>query len=414
MCARIDHGLVSADKHHLRATAIAWASRLERKRARQRLLPKYLTVDNLLRLTSIFAGMSKMKPLLRIILINSILIAGAVGLAESWFGSWFRVYASDYFLIPRNTSIEYDIRFSEVGWKSVYRRDQYGLRGSHAHPRAIDILTLGGSTTDQRLLGLEQTWQYALQETLARSGIRSVVGNAGIDGHSTVGHIRSLDTWLAHLPELKPKWVILYVGINDRAVEDIDSPDPMDGRNESKTFYEKIRAVIVQRSALYSLYRAGKGLFVAEKYRIGHGFLPPLIEWTKIDPQPQRQIYSPRLDAYAQRLDRLVEAIRQRWGADLIFVTQPLAEYRVVNGELFARNTVSAEAYVEMRQYNDVLLARCRYWRQTCIDLAGELDFADGDFYDPLHTSPQGSRRIGEFIGQRLVDVISAKTQKSQ
>jgi predicted sulfurtransferase len=37
-----------------------------------------------------------------------------------------------------------------------------------------------------------------------------------------------------------------------------------------------------------------------------------------------------------------------------------------------------------------------------CVDLANEIEFEIGDFYDHVHTTSAGSRRIGEYLFDKL------------
>ena len=48
--------------------------------------------------------------------------------------------------------------------------------------------------------------------------------------------------------------------------------------------------------------------------------------------------------------------------------------------------------------FNQVTLATCATQKLRCIDLAGTIRFETGDFYDPLHTTPAGSKRIADFL----------------
>ncbi len=102
-----------------------------------------------------------------------------------------------------------------------YTRDEYGLRGSCKYDGNIDILVMGGSTTDQRYISDENTFQELLQEQLSSRLKKDIcIFNAGVDGHSTFGHILSFDNWFDLIPDFNPKIFILYVGINDAAFRD--------------------------------------------------------------------------------------------------------------------------------------------------------------------------------------------------
>ena len=98
---------------------------------------------------------------------------------------------------------------------SHYTRDAWGLRGAHGTLGAIDVLTVGGSTTEQRYLDDRATWQAAAETRLKELGHPLVIANAGVDGQSTVGHLFNFEFWFPMLTELHPRMVLFYVGTND-------------------------------------------------------------------------------------------------------------------------------------------------------------------------------------------------------
>ena len=88
---------------------------------------------------------------------------------------------------------------------------------------------------------------------------------------------------------------------------------------------------------------------------------------------------SDKLRAYRARLVQLNALIR-KFGARPIYVTQPRVDGRLVDGQWQqiagsdgARDTATVAAI------NRTTLAFCRDTGATCIDLAGQLDFAPGD-----------------------------------
>ncbi|HSV28076.1 MAG TPA: hypothetical protein VLL76_00920, partial [Candidatus Omnitrophota bacterium] len=52
--------------------------------------------------------------------------------------------------------------------------------------------------------------------------------------------------------------------------------------------------------------------------------------------------------------------------------------------------------------FNAATLELCREDNLTCLDLASELDFADGDFYDVVHNTPQGAEKVGRWLAGKL------------
>jgi len=114
---------------------------------------------------------------------------------ELIFGSWLfedKWRQTREINIIRNVKIDYDVKNIYGNKMPIvhYSRDANGLRGGCKDPSKIDILTLGGSTTDQRYIGDGSTYQDELQKLLSEYTDKNVcVSNAGVDGHSTYGHL---------------------------------------------------------------------------------------------------------------------------------------------------------------------------------------------------------------------------------
>ena len=108
--------------------------------------------------------------------------------------------------ILRNFEFQYDISNlykSKVSSVS-YVRDEFGLRDNCYEIEDIDILTIGGSTTDQRYLSDNDTWTNQLQKHFEKNNKNFKIANAGIDGQSTIGHIWNFVNWFPNIKNLKP------------------------------------------------------------------------------------------------------------------------------------------------------------------------------------------------------------------
>jgi hypothetical protein len=125
--------------------------------------------------------------------------AAGVLVLEILFGSWFSNDGWERALalnIPVNLRVVYDASdLYDGGQRVVYTRDEYGLRGSYGTPADIRILTVGGSTTNQRSITDGRTWQDELARALRERDIHAPVANAGVEGHSTFGHLASFRYW---------------------------------------------------------------------------------------------------------------------------------------------------------------------------------------------------------------------------
>ena len=295
-----------------------------------------------------------------------------------------------------------------------YRRDRFGFRGEYSHPSTIDILTLGGSTTDQRFLDDSRTWQSVMSAVFEETGEAVEIVNAGVDGQSTVGNLENFVHWFPAVPDLRPKYVLVYVGTNDMF---------LDGTGTSR-FDQPERGGIadhfLKRSALFNLYRKLKGAYLAEQVLlVGHGSLRPAeIGWTMVplagnidwagDPS-----FAQGLSEFEQRLRALHEEIA-KLRAKPILVTQRSRHYKQVNGAvwgmdrewtLFGHKTNGVDLSRLMSLQFARTMAVCRDLGAVCVDTA-VLEYEDSDFYDAVHNTPSGAGKLGLFLYAELAPLF--------
>ncbi len=306
----------------------------------------------------------------------------------------------------------------------VYRRDRWGFRGTYGQPSDINILVLGGSTTDERLINEGETWPDVLAGCLRRGGYDVRLANASVTGQTSRGHLANFDLWFSRMPGLKPRYVLAYLGINElwvEAVEEKDDPRRFNEEIQPHARWAEIFHWVKMKSAFYQLYRTAKGQWIAIREGIAYG-LPraggqrgvddiarryaekadQTIEpdsWAHSRRVAQARVaYAAQRKAFRSRLEKLYQRIR-RFGAEPLFVTQTWATYRrqgnVISGDI--------DRYFIQNTYNDVTLDFCETRGVTCVDLGGRLTFLSGDTFDVIHTTPQGSRRVGEFICKELM-----------
>jgi len=348
----------------------------------------------------------KDKMFIAVFLTNILLIILSILALELVFGDWTHPDNLNKLNILRSRKIRYNTEgvFDSPAKIAIYTRDRYGLRGSFAKPNEIIILTVGGSTTDQRYITDGQTWQDVLQQQFQSAGKKVVVGNAGIDGQSTVGHIKNFDWWFNKVPGLTPKYILFYVGLNDFYVE-----NSYDTLIQKESFYNSLR----ERSALYHSFRVLYGSYLAMyKYHLGHqsgNF--PRSGWTTIPLQDDYdRLMAKRLNEYANRLNILITKTKA-FGSVPIFVTQPSLNYRFNNGKIEGRNyqilyegvPINGVDYYHMiRKLNKLTFAVCKKNNILCVDMAGETTWEDSDFYDFVHMTPRGAKKVGAYLFKKL------------
>ena len=343
---------------------------------------------------------------LRVLGVNlAILLVGVLAI-EGVFGSWIRDQRIRNLNLVTDRHYLHDVSsLYDRAERAAYRRDEYGLRGPYESPATIDILTMGGSTTDQKYLSEGETWQDVMRERFARDGLDVSVVNAGVDGHSTLGHLRSFDWWFPAIPQLAPKYVLLFVGVNDVHIESQAEYDAIEGTGEP-SLSERIR----DNSGLYYAYRTLRGMRRARLRGVGHQRID-FAEVVWVD-APLRERHAERSLKrrlqFAQRLRALAARTREI-RAEPIFVTQRMRSSKWRDGVLVGREgepTNGVDLGIVTGMFNEVTMKVCRAEQAVCVDLATDMQhaFDDGDFYDFIHTTPSGAAKIGEYLHRSLRD----------
>ena len=354
----------------------------------------------------------------RLIAMNLAVLLALALAAEASFGQWTVTSPLGRLAVPRNVKITISaVPLYPGGGEFVYRRDAMGFRGPGVDPARISILTIGGSTTNQLYLPEEATWQAVLERSLRKAGHEVVVANAGIDGQSTVGMIADLDLWFPNVPHLKPRLVLAYVGINDvykvgparaRVVGDEESRQIL----RDNLRFSSFRSELEQRSALVRLWTTVAGSVQASRARLRHHTTDfSRAPWTDQPAQPvwRADQLEANLVAYKDRLVRIAGLI-QRLGAVPVFVTQTRADYRLDNGRMTGIADADGPNGVDrgraLARFNAATMEVCRTWHITCLDLAAELRFTEGDFYDYEHNTPRGAEKIGRWLSGKLAGLV--------
>ncbi len=344
---------------------------------------------------------------LRIILINLLFLLCGLVLIEIFLGSWFGSASLKKIKVNKNSTLVLNVdQFYKTNTPIIkYSRDKYGFRGTYISPSDIDIVTVGGSTTQQLYLADGETWQDALKFYLAQDGINVNIVNAGVGGQSTFGHIENFKHWFSAIPDLKPKFFIFYVGINDFYRFEGHQWDNVVRKN---SLLDDIKSEIRDRSILINLKNSIIGTYRAMIIEgMNHTAVNFAAEkWTKKRLLGSYDFMQPHLNNYADRL-RLLADLTYKFGSKPIFVSQPARKYRVTTTgiEGVAKTALynnylynGVDYYFMMRKLDSVTKAVANETKAFFIDLSAYTDWDDNDFYDFCHNTPQGAKKIGAHL----------------
>lgn len=360
-----------------------------------------------------------MKKIAKILLLNAAILACGIVILELMFGGWFT--DSDpmlNFARPKNVEWSYRTPWEPDG--TVYRRDQYGLRGLDGAPRDIFILTVGGSTTDQRYLSADKTWQESLQSKFEQSGGTFDVVNAGIDGQSTVGHIKNFSQWFNRIEDLRPKYVLFYIGVNDFYIGEDNIWDAnLEKNNRFKSIINKSALVAAGRIARDIIRNRTRDTVVDQKP--GHSFDGINASGYETERKLARCCDDSYLvDAMAGLHRRVKELARLtgELGARAIFVNQRSALWTWRGTEIHGAAALRYAHPSTLKNLGEItgvdrhdieafqartIVDACRETNAICLDFLNEIKFdIETDFYDPMHNTPAGAEIIGRYLFEKL------------
>lgn len=354
---------------------------------------KRLFIPTLIVMLSSFIGIAAIELALRTIYFND---------------PWERTREAN---ILRNFQFSYDISQLYAGDSPIvdYVRNQYGLRDSCVSPAEIEILTIGGSTTDQRYVSLNSTYQNIIEERMKQSSVTfGCVSNAGVDGHSTWGHLYSFEKWFPLIPELNPKIILLYVGVNDANFLRTSSPNTgfdtertADGIKGFLIRFEIVKAIL----PIYRLLRQ-KSDNASAAYS-GHAPLPYTDDDYIVSAMNEQTelLSTQNALAFRSRMESLMSEI-QELGAKPLCVTQPHRFVKKLDGELRGVKNVLGEGFsgidydYSLRKLNEVIFDLCG---SNTVDLYS-YEFSNSHFYDGVHTTASGSEEIGRIIAEFIIN----------
>ncbi|PYQ58472.1 MAG: hypothetical protein DMF53_20345 [Acidobacteria bacterium] len=297
----------------------------------------------------------------------------------------------------------------------IHTKNSLGFRGPEPPPDFagwLTIVAVGGSTTECFYLSDGRDWPERLGARLQGELRKVWVDNAGLDGHSTFGHLLLTRQVLTRL---HPKVTLYLVGVNDMF---LDEPRGFDrvaqNRWAALADHSELAATLLN---LYRWRRTRRiedlGAMpkpVALRDRPRHPVPPEVADrlWHEQDR---------RLAAYRKRLEELV-ALNRDHGIEPVLITQPTLlggvdprtglDTRPMEVELWEKLD-GALAWRLLERFNDVTRQVGRERGVLTVDLARALPKDSTFFYDFFHFTNPGADRVGEIVDRALHPWLAAR-----
>jgi lysophospholipase L1-like esterase len=296
----------------------------------------------------------------------------------------------------------------------VNTRNSLGFRGPEPPAdwrHSLTVLTVGGSTTECHFLNDDRTWPFLLGRELSDSFRNCWLNNAGLDGHSTYGHLVLLNDYIR---KLRPSVVLFLTGIND-----VETSGPLfHDKLNTRGGYPDFRHYLFENSEVLNLLLNLARGWRAQKFNNTTNYLVPLDNRQK-RALPDSLIrarlaaQAPWLAAYRSRLESLADTCT-RWQIVPVFLTQP-NQFGVgrdpVTGadlELFpVEDSMNGKLIWEiLEEYNEVVRSVCREKNLDLIDLARLMPKNSLYFYDMSHFTNQGAAVVASLVNEGLAPVL--------
>jgi hypothetical protein len=292
-------------------------------------------------------------------------------------------------------------------YKVVYKRDKYGFRDRHKELENIDVLVLGGSTTDERWLKDEDTWINQLEEKLKIYHKKDIdIVNSGIDGQSTFGHIWNFNNWYNKLNSFSPKYLIFYIGINDQlylSPEEIKKKrknydNPRDSSNLN--LFMKIKNILRKNNGIvYRGYILLRDLISKNKdyFEVGHS---PKRE--KMNYKIPSKKFLININSKKNFLDNLNMLYKYTIEIDAIpiFITQKTMRGNKISNKIVSISEFDYFSYE--KKISNMIIDYCNDKEILCINVNELLDLTTNDTYDRVHLVPSGSKKLSVLLFDKL------------
>lgn len=288
-----------------------------------------------------------------------------------------------------------------------------GLRGEEP-PENWDeyftVITVGGSTTHCFYMDDQKTWPHHLQENLRTFYDKVWIGNGGLIGNSTRGHIVFMREVI---PRLNPDMVIVLCGINDLGL----SLKPSMLQEGLPWERASLGGWILASSRLIQVLSRWKQILFDDVMVITEDlprrYIPVLLDSPEDQLPPDLRTRLPSLPEFESNIRTIIRQSREA-SVRIVFLTQPLLmednEYwQIRKGRslhTIGLNVIYSGATIwkMLDIFNMEIVQICQEEGVPCFDLATSLGHDDVFFTDDMHFSEAGTYQVAILVSRFLLE----------
>lgn len=287
-----------------------------------------------------------------------------------------------------------------------YKRDANCYRSKDIDNKKKIVLTIGGSTTDQRFVTEGETFQDILDSHFKEE---YDFINGGIDGQSSVGHLLSIKKWHSKaLQDVKNNVsnVLFYIGVNDQGLQKLTIKEIA---KRERNFLGNIKDYLSNNSFLYVNL---KNIYVSRSFPKTFNIMA--VHGGKFKPAnspiyKKITIKNNQINGYKKLIIDLLKATKRSFPKSKIHVVQ-----QQIPGCIFETPNIVLDRHE--KKYNgicesigEVYLAINYAVMQSEMNPFTKIypmylasPVSDDGFYDFIHTNSNGSRQIADYIQKEL------------
>ena len=348
----------------------------------------------------------------KIIFINVIVFIFFYLVLETLTGSYIFSTKLKCNYILCNKNLAYQNTLYSPYQDIFYKKDAYGFRGRLKDVNEIDIIVVGGSTTDERYLNINDTWTEKLQNKLNIYNNYNIdIVNAGIDGQSTHGHIWNFKFWFNKIPNLKTKYIIFYIGINEKPI-----PTENDNFSYKLNFIQKIKYFLKNNHGItykiYILYKTkidNKLLKNVGHFKRDESYINDMKLVKDSDKTFKNEDHQKIL---IENMNNLI-SLSNKFEAKPIFITQRTNKWIKKDKKIYSLPYTLTKANLELNNHyayekfvSDTIMNNCEKKNIFCINLFKKLELKIDDTYDLTHLNPKGSSKLSNIIFENLKNYV--------
>ena len=284
-----------------------------------------------------------------------------------------------------------------------YERNFYAFRGEDFEPSSAKIVFTGGSTANQRFTPEEKSIVGVLNKKFKEDKFQFTIYNAATDGKTTRGYINDFLYWFPKLPNFKPKFFIFYSGINDRRLG-LKNYDIESNKYDFKFATGRINKI--------RDYVKNNSIILEKVKKIENKYFPKLVDVYAV---AKKDLYNDFLYInYAAAKNKHPNANLSANEKKLLKILKNRLNNlkKIINENKFIPIFITQIKYDGLSEKNLFLVNQelkkfCETNDFYLIPLDELLESMNiNDFYDEIHTSISGSKKIADTIYPSLKEIF--------